>query len=92
MSDMSARVIWDGGGEATVATLDDDRVLLISTRAFPPGSRPEGSLASGARIRLKTLGSQREGDTFNVRARLLDATRALRDEIARSLSITAEKG
>lgn len=92
MSEMSARIAWDGGGEATIATLDDDRVLLVSTRSFPPGSRPSGALPSGSRIRLKTLGSQREGDTFNVRARLLDATRALRDEIARSLSITAEKG
>lgn len=92
MSEMTPHVAWDGGGEATITKLDDDRVVLSSTRSFPPGSRPSGSLASGSRIRLKTLGSQREGDTFNVRARLLDATRALRDEISRSLSITAEKG
>lgn len=92
MSDTTSRVSWDGGGEATIASLDGERVLLVSTRPFPPGSRPSGTLPSGSSVRFKTLGSQREGDTFNVRARLLDATRALRDEIARSLSITAEKG
>lgn len=92
MTEPSPRVSWDGGGEATITHLEEDRVELASTRAFPPGSRPEGALASGSRIRLKTLGSRREGEVFCVRARLLDATRALRDEIARSLSITAEKG
>lgn len=92
MSEPTVRISWDGGGEGTITRLDDDRVEILSTRAFPPGSRPEGALASGSRIRLKSLGSRREGDVFHVRARLLDATRALRDEIARSLSITAEKG
>lgn len=92
MNEMAARIVWDGGGEATIVTLEEDRVELVSTRAFPPGSRPEGVFGEGARVRLKTLGSHREGDSFHVRARLLDATRALRDEIARSLSITAEKG
>jgi hypothetical protein len=42
---MSVDVAWNGGGTAVIDVLDDDRVELISTRAFAPGSRPEGTVA-----------------------------------------------
>lgn len=87
---MGAAVAWDGGGEATVTALADDRIELASSRPFPPGSRPEGALASGARVRIKVHGSRRTGETFEVRGRLIDATRDLRAAIAETLSTRPE--
>jgi len=48
---MSAEVTWKVGGTAVIDVIDGDRVELVSTRAFAPGSRPEGAvlLASGSR-------------------------------------------
>jgi len=38
------RLAWEGGGAATLAKLEGDRIELVSTRAFAPGSRPKGHL------------------------------------------------
>ena len=48
---MSAEVTWKVGGTAVIDVIDGDRVELVSTRAFAPGSRPEGAvlLASESR-------------------------------------------
>jgi hypothetical protein len=42
---MSVDIAWSGGGTAVIDLIDGDRVELVSTRAFAPGSRPEGTLA-----------------------------------------------
>ena len=38
-----AHIAWTGGGTAVLDVIDGDRVELLSTRAFAPGSRPEGT-------------------------------------------------
>ena len=38
-----AHIAWTGGGTAVLDAIDGDRVELLSTRAFAPGSRPEGT-------------------------------------------------
>jgi len=81
---MTALIEWIGGGTATIESLDMDRITLVSSRAFAPGSRPEGSLeaAPGAeahRIWVKVHGSRRQGDgSFRVSGRILNATKELR--------------
>jgi hypothetical protein len=76
-------VAWAGGGTATIASTDGERVELTSSRAFAPGSRPEGTLegvAANQRIWMKVHGSRRQEDgSYLVRGRLLNVTRELRD-------------
>jgi hypothetical protein len=74
-----ARLVWDGGGTATLTALDEDRIELVSSRAFAPGSRPLASLeGNDARVWLKVHGSRRQEDgAFRVTGRLLNATRHL---------------
>jgi hypothetical protein len=85
---MTASVAWSGGGTARIAAIDGERLELTSTRAFAPGSRPEGTLeppgiaagASPRRIWVKVHGSRRQDDgSYLVKGRLLNATRELRD-------------
>jgi hypothetical protein len=64
-----ARVTWQGGGGASIETLENDRITLVSNRAFAPGSRPEGTLQTkdvpetgGHRIWVKVHGSRKQED------------------------------
>ena len=88
MTDVAPSVAWSGGGSARISAIDGERLELTSTRAFAPGSRPEGTLeatgeaeiANPRHIWVKVNGSRRQDDgSYLVRARLLNATRELRD-------------
>jgi hypothetical protein len=74
-------VTWTGGGTATLEIIDEDRVELVSTRAFAPGSRPEGKLDFAEQlIWLKVHGSRRQEDgSFRVKGRLLNVRREILD-------------
>ena len=88
-----AHVAWNGGGTAMIEVVDDDRVELVSTRPFAPGSRPEGTLgiapdvpsggapvAPSRSIWLKVHGSRRQDDgAYRVKGRLLNVRRELLD-------------
>ena len=78
-------VRWAKGGEARVATLAVDAIVLRSTVPSPPGSRIEGRLEGEppATVRVKVHASKRqpEGD-FLIEGRLLDATREVRARLA----------
>jgi hypothetical protein len=76
---------WARGGEATVTALDGDRIAVLSTTPSAPGSRPDGTLASGAALRLKVARCRRQGDRFLIEGRLLDATRETRADLQRLL-------
>jgi hypothetical protein len=78
---MSATINWHGGGTAVIEVMDGDRVELVSTRAFAPGSRPEGTVApAGLPIWLKVHGSRRQDDgAFRVKGRLLNVRREALD-------------
>jgi len=77
-----ASIAWSGGGTASIESLDQDRITLVSDRPFAPGSRPEGTLETppGAhRIWVKVHASKRRDDgTFLVNGRLMNPTRELR--------------
>lgn len=78
------RIAWEGGGAATLAKLDGERIELVSTRAFAPGSRPKGHLEAAppgksTPLWMKVHGSRRQDDGFfRVSGRLLNATREQR--------------
>lgn len=87
-------IAWEGGGEGRLVSSDGDALVVRSSRAYAPGSRPSGRLSpSGAELRFKTHRCRRleEGDglVFTVEGRLLDATRELRAELV-ALSTTGE--
>jgi hypothetical protein len=98
-------VSWQGGGTAFIDVLDDDRIELVSTRAFAPGSRPEGTLsfapdspsggalATGTRtIWLKVHGSRRQDDAaYRVKGRLLNVRRQML-ELLKEVVIGANGG
>jgi hypothetical protein len=78
---IAPHVHWAKGGEARVATIAADAIVLRSTVPAPPGSRIEGRLEGDppAMVRVKVHASKRqpEGD-FVIEGRLLDATREVR--------------
>lgn len=73
---------WTKGGEAHVIEARDDQVAVRSTIPSAPGSRLEGTLASGAAVRLKVARCRAEGGAYRIEGKLLDATRATRAEVA----------
>jgi len=78
-----AHLAWDRGGTADFASVDGDRVHLLSTHSGAPGSRIEGALAAGMRVRVKVHGCKRQAasELFAIEGRLIDASRALREEL-----------
>jgi len=73
---------WNKGGEAAVLEAQDDRVTVRSTIPSAPGSRLDGSLPSGATLRVKVAHCKADGGAFRITGKLLDATRASRTEVA----------
>ena len=79
-----ARLVWLKGGEATIASLSGDAVVIRSTIPSPPGSRIEGQLVGlngelGPNLRIKIHSSKKQGDgAFVLEGRALDMTRQTR--------------
>jgi hypothetical protein len=69
-------------GEAMVLGLDGERITLSSTIPRAPGGKLAGALESGSRLQVKVASCRKQGAVFTIEGRLLDATRALRAEIA----------
>lgn len=85
---MTALLTWDKPGTATITRVDGEKVELVSSIPFAPGSRPEATLAPGAeRIWIKVHGSHRLPDgNFKVEGRLINLTRDLRAVLERALA------
>lgn len=78
---MSAKIVWEGGGEAVLVELKGDHVTWRSTRPFPPGAPPRATLdgPEALPVTVKVAGSHRNEDgSYTVRGRLVSATVALR--------------
>ena len=86
MTEPLRHLVWTRGGHAEIVRVDDDAIELRSTTSAPPGARLEASLGEDPSqgVKIKSHGSRREADgSFLLRGRLLDATRDLRDRLAR---------
>ncbi len=84
---MTCRVRWENGGEAVVASVAGEAIVLRSTVSSPPGSRVAGIVEGPApsppvalRVKVHACRRQAEGD-FVLEARLLDATREVRQRL-----------
>ena len=69
-------------GEAAVLGLEGERITLSSTVPRAPGGKLVGGLESGSRLEVKVASCRKQGVVFTIEGRLIDATRALRAEIA----------
>jgi hypothetical protein len=89
---------WAKGGHAEIRRVERDTIELRSTTPAPPGARLEATLAEDppTRVHVKSYGTRREADgAFALAARLLDATRELRErlaELARLASLHPPQG
>lgn len=84
---------WEGGDRGAIVSISNDgAVTARSSRAFAPGSRPCGTLATGDPFRMKTHRCRREaredGMTFTIEGRALDLTRELASRITAMLTAT----
>ena len=84
-------IVWSKGGEAAVIEAKDDLVSVRSTIPSAPGSRIEGRVPSGSGVRIKVARCKADGSRFRIEGKLLDATRAIRDEVA-GLVVPGEPG
>lgn len=78
-----AFVRWKTGGEADLVKCEDDRATFLSTTPAAPGTPLEGSIESGAKLRVKVARCKKAEGGFAIEGRLIDATRALREELAK---------
>ena len=84
-----AHLEWAKGGHAQVLKIEDDAIVLRSTTSAPPGARLEARLGGepSTLVKLKSHGTHREADgSFTLKGRLIDATRDLREKLARLAS------
>lgn len=77
----AAPILWQKGGEAELVLLVGDLVTLRSTIPSAPGSRPEATLRSGSAFKVKVARCRREDASFVIEGRLIDTTRAVRQEL-----------
>ncbi len=83
---MSPHVAWERGGEASIVSLRDDAIAIVSSVPSPPGSRLEGTLAGEppARLRVKVHACRKRADgAFDVEGRTLDMTREVRERVTK---------
>ncbi len=84
---MTARLRWTNGGDAEIVAIGADTVSLVSSVPSPPGSRIEGALADGAKLKVKIHASRKQDDgTFRLEGRPLDMTRELRERLLAMLT------
>ena len=93
------RVAWEKGGEAQLELLTESRVVLVSTRSSPPGSRIDGTLrlsgesaseGASSPVRFKIHSCRREGEMFRLEGRPIDIKRELLDRVRAALPAKPE--
>ncbi|MBK6692952.1 MAG: hypothetical protein IPG50_12245 [Myxococcales bacterium] len=93
------RVAWEKGGEADLEVLTESRVVLVSTRSSPPGSRIDGTLrlsedsaseGASSPVRFKIHSCRREGERFRLEGRPIDITRELLERVRAALPAKPE--
>lgn len=85
----SARITWARAGEATVLTFDEPRSSVLQAAPAAPGTPLEGKLLTRGEpmtFQLKVASCKRRPDgLFVVEGRVVNLTRALRDELMAQL-------
>jgi hypothetical protein len=79
---MSTQWQLKGGGQAALEQTDGVNVVVVATRAFPPGSTLEGEWAPDTQPYLvKVRGSRKVAGGFRVEGRLINLERAQRERL-----------
>ena len=77
-----APLTWNRGGDGALVELDAERARVRSSIPSAPGSRLEGTLAGGPRLRIKVHRCRRldePGVVYELEGRLIDLTREARE-------------
>ena len=85
----SAPLTWERGGEGALVHLDGERARVRSSIPSAPGSRLEGTLAGGPRLRIKVHRCRRVEDAgliYELDGRLIDLTREAREAMVALLA------
>lgn len=75
---------WQKGGDAVIESCDGTAIVLLSSVPAPPGAPLTGTLASGMEIQVKVHGSKKQDGEpvrFRIQGRLLNASRAVKDQL-----------
>ncbi len=76
-------VALDGGGTGEIVSLEGERAVLVASRAAAPGTPLCARLGEAESLQLKVNRCARRGDgRFDIEARAVNLTRALREAIA----------
>jgi hypothetical protein len=71
-----------GGGSARLAAFDGQHVVVLSTRAMPPGSTLQGTGGDGSSYMIKVRGCARaaaaEGERFRIEGRFVNLSKEQR--------------
>lgn len=83
-----ATLTWVRGGDGALVHLDGERARVRSSIPSAPGSRLEGTLAGGPRLRIKVHRCRRVEDAgliYELEGRLIDLTREAREAMVELL-------
>ncbi len=79
---MSLQWELQGGGEAQLVETDGTLVVVVASRAFPPGATLVGIWApDSAGYPIKVRGSRKVDGGFRVEGRLMNLSRAQRERL-----------
>jgi hypothetical protein len=80
------RITFIRDAQAELVSLDGERVVIRSTEASAPGSRAAVVFADGTRLRAKIHRCRRIHECFELKGRMLDMSRAVRERIGMALT------
>lgn len=75
------RVTFMTDEEAVLVSLEGEQVVIRSSLASAPGSRPTVILPNGTRLRAKIHRCRRIDDKFQLSGRMLDMSRPVRERL-----------
>ena len=79
---MSRRLELFGGGYGLIESTSGERVTLLCTRAFPPGSTLTLNMDDNGSLGVKVRGSKKTAEGhFRVEGRFINLSRALRQAL-----------
>jgi len=72
-------ITWASGGQASVVSFEERRVVARSTVPAAPGTPLVGAVEGGGELGLKVKSCRRDGDAWVIEGRPFNLARELRD-------------
>ena len=80
------RVTFMTDEEAALVSIEGEQVVIHSSLASAPGSRPTVILPNGTRLRAKIHRCRRIDDEFQLNGRMLDMSRQVRERLVADIA------